>query len=140
MKKFLFGTCLILEMACKSGDSFIEVKDEKLTIQLTKLQNEEDVTESSYRLRILPDRSLYNDVEAFRHLMWYSLDSTVYIEGKNGKTYPDMIQPVSNGIKDSFEYLLVFNDEKNSANAISRLIYDDKYFTKKAYILDLDKK
>jgi hypothetical protein len=126
---------LLLLTACISRVSSVELKDKDLIIQARKISKDGDV-----KVRIFPN---FKDVSAgaskkIRLAMQYQADSSFYLYKGGIKQYAVNVIPVTNGIKDSYEYLLIFNSEQEKSNLKDTLVYQDKYINGKSYILSLN--
>lgn len=135
---FLFCLPAILG-GCKKKDALIEVKRDRLTIQIRRLpQDANAANEMTYAARIIPDKGLIaaNDA-ALKTKMEYRADSTFYIRRGKQKIYADLVQPVANGVAGTFEYLVSFSggndDYKNRT-----LVYQDKYLNHQKYDFNLN--
>lgn len=127
---FFFIVCL----ASCSGrrNDFREIKDEDLTVQLKSVKGDEDF---NYAVRIFLKDSPNIKSEELYNKMWYHTDSCFYMTDGAKKIYPVFQQPVSNGLKDSFEYLIAF-DKKMKGGAM-KFIFDSKELNKKIYSFNL---
>ncbi|WP_147322018.1 hypothetical protein [Mucilaginibacter conchicola] len=79
----------------------------------------------AYRLRLVPSatfRTIHPDLGADH--FWYRMDSCFYLNEKGRPRYPLLVQPVANGAKDNFEYILQFGREMQTDSA--ELVYSDR--------------
>lgn len=128
---FIFGG------GCRRKGDFIEMKDKDLSIQVMKMNRGEDSDMHEYRIRIVPysipsSHTLQGD-------MWYKADSTIYLFDGTNKVYPVIMEPIANGIKNSYEYLLTFSKTTSADEVKLNLVYADRYINNRTYILDLNK-
>jgi hypothetical protein len=67
------------------------------------------------------------------------MDSCFFIKVGNLKCYPLFTQPVPNGIKNCFEFLISFNADNGIKNKPLQLMYADKYINGQTYSFELNK-
>jgi hypothetical protein len=67
--------------------------------------------------------------------MWFKMDSCFWITENGENFYPEIIEPVANGLKNSFEYVVHFNRSfDNNAN----LFFKDTFINNKTYRVALN--
>lgn len=131
---------LVIIVSCSSGKGFWELSDGDMRLQLMDMDSgPEGVETQSFRFRIYPGKAISDRMDAeARSAMWYKMDSSVYLLTGAGKIYPIAIEPVSNGVKNSFEYLILFENTVAKVKDLS-LVYQDNYLTRKSYSFILNK-
>lgn len=125
-------------LSCSKKPPFAEIKDKDLIVQASvKVLTDQDTIGPEYKIRIFPVFKGSNDEKKVREKLQYNVDSCFYMMKNAGKLYPDAVIPVANGIKDCYEYLVIFPKTAYTEPEISKLIYKDKYINSKTYQLTL---
>lgn len=132
----LAGLLSLQLYACKDRD-FKEISNGDVRIQLTRLKGANQNDGSGFKFRLLPSRSFAAAHQLRTENFWYHMDSCFYTEKDGVKTYVAMVQPIANGVKDNFEYLLQFDPEMAAASDSVRLVYYDKYITRQHYTFNI---
>ncbi len=130
---------ILTGISCNKADTrFSEIKDKHLTLQVMKVQEGEDRSMLEYRVRLLVNPNI--DVnKQLGQKMWYHTDSCFYFAEGERRIFPMVQEPVANGIKNSFEYLLLFNSHDLPEDRKLELTYRDLYISDKTYSFDLNK-
>jgi hypothetical protein len=124
-------------LACKRPDPGLRlVTYSGFNLHLINIKSADSAT-TAYKVRvILTETKLKEQVTSeITHGLLYNTDSLFYIQESKRKVYPILIQPVANGVANTFEYLIDFDKKENEADA--SMIYHDKYLTKKDYRVKL---
>ena len=132
----------VLFLACNRGDdSFREVKDKDMILQVSEIKDKAPGDESlTYKARLIPSKVLTeNETIEQKRLLSYKMDSCFYINDGHHKNYASMVQAVANGVSGTYEYLLVFELDKNESKDSVDLLYQDRYINHKLYELKLNK-
>jgi hypothetical protein len=138
---FLSFLIFLVFHSCNPAPVFKQANDKDLTIQLTKLpkvSNDEQII--SYKVRLLPVKTImetksYNE----KNNLWYKMDSCFYFETGSRKIYPQLVQPVANGISGSYEYLLQFDEDTALKKDSLDMVYADRYINRKKYTIEHSK-
>ena len=122
-------------LSCAKNVAVVEIKDKDLLIRATYQQGSSAAPDQEYKVRVFPELKYGEKVDQkVNEQMAYQIDSCFYrIRGKE-KEFPDAVIPVSNGIKNCFEYLVVFSGT-TSAQAPNELLYAPKYMNATTYKL-----
>ncbi len=141
MKLRICIALLMLLASCKSGQSdFQEIRESGLTVQVMGIRENEDTALGDYRVRIFPEKGIEDTIgKETQNNMLYKMDSCFYLLDKSRPTYPVGLEPIANGMKNSYEYLLLFDKETGIASDSLKLVYKDQYLNKKAYVFNLKK-
>jgi hypothetical protein len=111
----------------------LEIRDSKLVIHLTKISAERGAGDVAYKCKIIPLKIAgYQDFPV-RNQMIYHMDSCFYLLKNHEKSYSVFVQPVANGIKGTFEYLLQWHVDDNANTGTVSLIFNDKYLYSRIY-------
>jgi len=137
LKQWCILIVLLSIYSCnRDKDRFKETEDNDLVIQIFRMeQTLQDSGIVNFRLKIIPKKSINRLISKDLHeKLLYRMDSSFYLlEGKN-KIYPVLIQSIANGNTRNYEYLIsVEADDMLLRKA--KLVYQDKYLTKKQYDL-----
>ena len=134
---------LFLAVSCRRvNKSFKESKDADMAFQIMDLPNDSaDDNTLNYKVRIIPQKKLMETSTMHdKTSMYYDMDSCFYIiDDKHEKIYPSLVQPVANGVKDTYEYLLDFELNTGLAKQELNIIYADRYINHKSYVIKLGK-
>ena len=129
---------LLAASSCKSRKAeFNEVKDDSLTVQVLKIRNADEEGTIDLRVRIFPAHGLAEKSGKSTEEMWYATDSCFVLSTGGKELIPVMQQPVANGMKNSFEYLLLFEGAEVLDSRDMKLVYRDRHFTGKTYTMSL---
>lgn len=137
MHVFIALVCLA---SCGKNPKVVELKQAGLVVKLTKLpEDAPDNSTISYAVRLIPDKSLLaNTDQITKTALQYRMDSCFYVINNHHKVYANIVQPIADGVADSFEYLLTFNlDNLKMGNW--KLTYRDRYLNHRQYQLQLSK-
>ena len=148
MKKIAIMVLTLAVMSCKGRTEkwfngladYKEVTSSSMQIEVLKMDTQRDTSLLNYKLRIYLDRSWVDKNQPNQtNEMNYQADSCFYILAGGVKCRPAFVQPVANGIKNCYEYLISFNADKQLKMKSLNLVYADKYIDGKTYTLDLNK-
>ena len=136
--KALFTILIILFLyACHSKSSFRQAGDKDLKIQLENISNSAVDGDISYAARITPEKGLFTSADkSAKEGMMYRVDSCFYLQAGREKVYPQLTQPVADGLSGTFEYLVTFAIRHFDEHKWN-FVYQDKYLTKRKYMLKL---
>ncbi len=136
--RYLYLMCAVLFFSCSRKQPFAETKDKDLLIQVIGSKGLPDSAGLEYKVRIFQElKKEATDDKKLREKMMYQVDSVFYrMEGLE-KQYAEGVTPIANGIKNCFEYLVVFPGTKPAGTHQDILIYQDKYINNKTYQLIL---
>lgn len=119
----------ILFTCCREKNISAEMMDKEILIQGMWQKQSEQV-----KIRIFPKMiSRIDDDKKINEQMMFGIDScfTKVIAGK--RVYPIGVIPISNGVKNCYEYLLTF--PKQEEDGEFEVLYQDKFINKKVYKL-----
>jgi hypothetical protein len=148
MKKILMLAFVLtpLLFSCKGNKlkglaDFKELKDSSLVIQAMKIKDQPDTGMIKYGVRVFPAKELLSVLtEENKQALWYKMDSSFYLESGAGKYYAAMIEPIANGQKNNFEYLVMFEIVPQMKLTDLTLVFKDKYLSHKTHSLQLSSK
>jgi len=131
------GAFMALMFSCQHKNaSFNEFKDKDITIQVIQLKDDAGDSTLTYKARVIPDKKLMIEINrSEKNNLLYRMDSCFYINNGSYKTYASLVQPVANGVSDTFEYLLAFDVAKADRKDSIKIVYHDKYINRKTYIV-----
>jgi hypothetical protein len=137
MRKGVLIILLGLILSCSSkkpaGQSFDS--DLKVMAQLKETPSGDRLR--TFMIRIFPDKKfMENGKEKITESFLYHSDSSFYVLKNNLKLYPEYVEPIANGIKGSYEFLVGFSDDNLSLKEYT-LIYQDQIINKKKYVLTI---
>jgi len=132
----LFSVVFIIACNTHKG-SFKEIKDHGLTIQIIKTIGEPRNDHAiNYSARLVPDKGLISEKDAkVKTELWYGMDSCFYLQSGKKRVYPEIIQPIANGVAGSFEYMVSF-ESTDLKDGKWNLVYQDKYLNHRKYQMD----
>jgi len=115
----------------------MQVGDKDLTVQLANISKSVAGGDISYAARITPEKGLFTAAgKSAKENLMYRMDSCFYLQSGRTKIYPQLTQPVSNGLKNTFEYLVTFDMPSFDGDKWF-FVYEDKYLNRKKYMLNL---
>ena len=121
--------------ACKSQNRLLQTGDSSLTVQVMRLPADDKAT-VSYKVRLITSKSLLEGkTTEQKNAMWYKMDSCFYLQQGTGKIYAALVQPVANGVSNTYEYLVEFDNDKEIVDDNVAMVYDDKYLNRRKYIV-----
>lgn len=130
-----FGYVMLVAVlfSCKAKDHVAQLKDDDLTVMAMR-NSQTTEGETTFQVRVFPSKVvLENGSNKLTEEMLYRSDSCMYLLHGDKKDYPLYIEPVSNGVKGSYEFLVAFNKTPNIKT--DTLIYHDKFINQKKYVL-----
>jgi len=125
----LVMSCVLLSCSSRLGG---EISNKDFVIQVQKKKISQDGT-TEYMVRVFPTLTATPELST---KMQYQADSCYYLGHGGIKTYPEEIIPVAGGVKNCFEYVLIFAGDASSKTA-DIFFFNDKYLTGKTYQLSL---
>jgi len=130
----VFSLGITVISACRQNKDVIkQIKVQGLTLMVMKTPGgPEDADEMTYSARLIPDKGLIENKNAVVTAMQYKMDSCFYLQQGKERIYASLTQPIANGVKDSFEYLLSF-ERQGIKNNKWDFVYLDKYLNHKIY-------
>lgn len=119
---------------------FKELNDKSLSMQIMKMSSKAiDTSSFGYQVRIYPSKSWIEGQGREQSVNFlYHMDSCFTIQAGNASISPVMVQPISNGIANCYEYMLYFNVEKAIRLKNVELVYKDRFIDGKQYALKLN--
>ncbi|MBT2563805.1 hypothetical protein J7E50_21400 [Pedobacter sp. ISL-68] len=131
--RFGYVMLVALLFSCKAKDQVAQLKDDDLTVMAIR-NSQATEGETTFQVRVFPSKVvLENGSNKLTEEMFYRSDSCMYLLHGDKKDYPLYIEPVSNGVKGSYEFLVAFNKTPNQKS--DTLIYHDKFINQKKYVL-----
>jgi len=140
MRNYMFLVLLMIFGCCKRDQKTL-LKDADLSIQCIRKVDADMPGQLNYMVRIFPEKDGKDKPGKKQDLgvnMQFHMDSCFYTMQNGLKNYPLQVIPVVNGVKDCFEYLLVFDNPKQDMEAYPTLTYHDKYINEKTYELNFE--
>ncbi|WP_293785340.1 hypothetical protein [uncultured Pedobacter sp.] len=136
MRKYAIIMLLgIISCTAKSPSGQYFDKDIKVMAQLKK--NTSNNRMQTFMVRVFPDQKIMEQgKEKIAESFLYHADSCFYLLKNNAKLYPEYVEPIVNGIKGSYEFLVGFNNQNLSSKEYI-LIYQDQMINKKKYVLTI---
>ena len=136
MKTKIILILIMISCACKSTNNVMQVSDQQIALQVVSL--DESDNEVSFKARVVvTSKDLVAKLSsAIAQKMTYQSDSIFYITNGKQKIFPALIQPVANGVANTFEYLIDFDCRLPEKGLV--MVYSDQYLTKKTYQLILN--
>jgi len=130
----------IIFSACDRKSHIDQDKHDGLMVQVIKMPAEaNDGGIINFSTRLIPDKNTMADLnQNLRTGLSYRMDSCFYLLNGTHKTYPNIVQPIANGVSSDFGYLLSF-DAVDLKKAKWQLTYQDKYLNHKIYHIVLNK-
>jgi len=125
--------------SCKQKISVIrQSKDQDLLLQVSRMQDEQDDPASlTYAVRLIPNKKTMAGISGkAKTALNYSMDSCFYLMKGTTKVYSAIVQPITNGVSGSFEYMLSFEDKQLKSGKWN-LVYQDRYINRKKYTVML---
>lgn len=134
-----FGACNGHKL--ESLTNYTEAKDSEYVIQAMKLKDQTGGNIIKYGVRVFPGKGILSLLtEENKQALWYQMDSSFYLQTGSKKFYADMIEPIANGQKNNFEYLLMFEIDPGMNFKDMSLAFNDKYLSHKTHYLELNSK
>jgi len=125
---------MVMLISCSRKNPSAEIKDQELLIQAMYQKAKNEGLEYQVRIFSLTENGKM-DKKQLVEKMSYGIDSCFYIISTGIKKYPEAVIPVNSGIKNCFEYLLVFPEELNQVSEVQVLSYQDRFISGKTYQL-----
>lgn len=124
----------------RSQKDFKETKDSDVVIQLMKLTDSiPDTTVIKYGVRIFPSKKMAKIMtDKSKENLWYKMDSSFYLQSGALKVYASLTEPIANGQKNNFEYLLIFEKTPRLNPNELKLAFNDQYISHKTHYFQLN--
>lgn len=105
--------------------------DDQITLQVQQVK-EKNAEDLAFRIRVFAHLPAdFKDRKQLNEKMEYGIDSCFFRLNRGKQELPSGVIPVANGIKDCFEYVLLFSGSVADKN--EQLVYRDKYISGKTY-------
>lgn len=117
------------------------VKGKALIMEIMKVKPPKmDTTALTYKIRIYPGKE-WTETNSGRQKngLFYGMDSCFTLRTAAASYSPDMVEPVNNGIKGCYEYLLSFGIAKAMKYRQLQLVYTDRFIDGKPYQIILNR-
>lgn len=124
-------TIIALLCSCGHSNSFQELHDGGLTVQMMRLPAGGQEGTVGFKVRLIPSAGMRQLIN--RQDMWYNTDSCFYLVNGAIKINASMVQPIANGADNSLEFLVVFDQQSITGNAPVHFVYYDHFFNHKIY-------
>ncbi|QNR87024.1 hypothetical protein H9N25_11880 [Pedobacter riviphilus] len=136
MRKIYFIVLFMLALsACKRKTTSVKQQDKDLMIQVKQEDAVDDSTKIAYQVRIFNQMKLSDQgAKKIIEVMAYGQDSSFYKLKGLEKIYPVGVVPVANGIKNCFEYVVLF-DKVEIAETVGTFVFSAKNINGKTYQL-----
>ncbi len=123
---------------CKQESKINTIQDDGIAIEVRRLDDHKLLSgldgECIYDVRIsTQDPALFEQVS--RQNMWFKMDSCFWVVENGTNVYPEIIEPVSNGQRNSFEYIIHFKGDFYNNTG---LFFKDTFINKKTYKVALN--
>ena len=121
----LYFLSALLISSCSRRPEVKAISDQRMIVQVARMTDRSDSRSVFYRVRLIPDPAFLKAHQALgTDHFWYRMDSCFYLRSAGRQDYAALVQPVSNGAKDNYEYILEFlrRDTRDSAT----LVYQDR--------------
>jgi hypothetical protein len=147
MRKYGLILLLFAIAACKTSQqnwqndlvTYKEIKDKTMELEVMRAPGN-DTTVLNYKIRIFPAKAWLENMPPNSGFNFsYKMDSCFFIRAGNLKQLPLFTQPVANGVKNCFEYLVSFQADAGIKMRSLQLIYADKYINGQTYSFELNK-
>lgn len=137
MRKYAIIILLGLIFSCTSKSPSGQSLDNDLRIMAQLKNNSSNDRMQTFMVRVFPDKkNIEVGKEKITESFFYHADSCFYLLKNNVKLYPEYVEPVANGIKGSYEFLVAFSDQDLSLKEYT-LVYQDLIINKKKYVLTI---
>ncbi|MCZ4222505.1 hypothetical protein [Pedobacter rhodius] len=137
MRNCVFLILLLTVCSCKRAQKTL-LKDADLTIQCIRKVDADVPEQLNFMVRLFPEKDKLADKKDLGVDMQLHMDSCFYTIQDGAKNYPLQVIPVANGVKNCFEYLLVFDNPAGGTEKYRTLTYHDKFINKKTYQLNFE--
>lgn len=124
----------------RSQNDFKETQDSDVVIQVMKLNDSiPDTSVLKYGVRIFPSKKMAKILtDKSKENLWYKMDSSFYLQSGPLKVYASLTEPISNGQKNNFEYLLIFEKTSRLSPNDLKLAFNDQYISHKTHYFQLN--
>lgn len=133
MRKYYLVLIFFVFYGCSSKYKLGEEGDADIRIQAMKRKAE--VGDQIYNIRLFPKKEILEANKNISRSMTYDVDSSFYLVKNHEKIFPYSVERIANGVPDSFEYLIHFDQNGISDIETLPLVYQDKYINQKIYQL-----
>jgi len=135
MRQLVFFIVVMFLWSCSKHSAVTEIKDDFLFIQAISKEEPSNGSEQEYKIRIFPQVKQNENIDPkLKEQMLYRADSCFYRKKGNDKIFPSTVIPIANGIKNCFEYVVVFSERINKEE-INCIHFESKYLNTKNYLL-----
>jgi len=120
---------------------FKELQNPAFALQVMKMKNKDtDTVSLNLRVRLYPSAGETERLSPDqKNGLSYGMDSCFFLFEGAQRIKPAFVQAVSNGVRNSFEYLVSFEPVRPVSPVNFRLVYQGKYLDGKQYNLTLNK-
>jgi len=129
----IFFLILGIGVGCKKNRMNL-LSDRDIEVQVLKIEEASQI----YRVRILLSEGSIKEKNVRQEDMWYKTDSCFYLNYKGRARSPVSIEPISNGLKNIYEYLVAFDEMTEIDGERMEFIYRDKFINKRTYKISLE--
>ncbi len=137
MRKFTIMVLLGLILSCTSKSPSGQSLDRDIRIMAQLNKTSSNARMQTFMIRVFPDKKFVESgMEKITESFLYHADSCFYLLKNDAKLYPEYVEPIVNGIKGSYEFLVGFNNQDLSSKEYT-LIYQDQIINKKKYVLTI---
>ncbi|WP_431294711.1 hypothetical protein [Pedobacter sp. P26] len=136
MRKYTIIILLGLMFSCTSKSPSGQSLDNDIRVMAQLKKTSSNDRMQTFMVRVFPDKKfIEHGKEKITESFLYHADSCFYLLNNNIKLYPDYVEPVANGIKGSYEFLIGFSNQDLSLKEYM-LIYQDQIINKKIHSHD----
>lgn len=137
MRKYATIILIGLMFSCTSKSPSGQSLDNDIHIMAQLKKTSSNAQMQTFMIRVFPDKKFTESgMEKITESFLYHADSCFYLLKNDVKLYPEYVEPIVNGIKGSYEFLVGFNNQDLSSKEYT-LIYQDQIINKKKYVLTI---
>ncbi|WP_256537747.1 hypothetical protein [Mucilaginibacter aquariorum] len=131
---------LMLAGCHTAGGNFLETGDQDLNVQIGRLQptgSPGENADRNFKIKLVPKGEAILTAKKNETALMFAMDSCFSLKQSGRQIYPAMVQQVPNGVKGTYEYLVIFPTVSLRLKDSVEFRYQDKNISKKSYTLNL---
>ena len=133
MRVYPMALAILLLIGCNNKYRSASASDDLLNIQAMKVVEKD--SDLVYQVRVFPRKEILDADKTIARKMMYQADSSFYLIHKKLRVYPVSVEYIANGVANSFEYMVRFDQANLPKEQALPLVYQDKYINQKNYQL-----
>jgi len=135
MKRGVIALVLLISFCSCHKDEYKQLSKSGTNVEIIRSKEKGGL---EFKVRVSQEALLSGADQGKSKQMFFSADSCFKLfDSENRLLYPEVVEPIANGINNKFEYIVTFPKLKTDGKKI-KLVYHDKFFSGSHFEFDFN--